>query len=355
MAQQQPPATQRKGVVFRAIPDTQLVPMQPDGKGFIQPVWPNNTVIPPQMFTTLAQQAPMLWFPAPPNLPLKGVEWVVNMCADEDEYAGALGWLEARMKDWDIRKVFNDPREVRKTRRDRIADLLEGTDNLIVPKCLRFQPKHPDDFRKAFAEGGFSYPVLVRVARTQSGKTMLKIDSDKGWDAIYTIPWGGQPVYMTQFVDFRGADGDYAKLRVTIVGDSVVLRHVHFADDWKVHYSAPSVAKVTRELDLIRALSGSETLNRIVAAIKGKVRLDFWGIDLGYVSGSDDFVFFEANAAMSMAPTGRRQGGIARPADNDAARKMKSSIGKSVNEKLNELLFAPDTWAMARATPAVLV
>ena len=42
-------------------------------------------------------------------------------------------------------------------------------------------------------------------------------------------------------------------------------------------------------------------LVRIITEIRERIGLDFFGIDLGYISDSE-FVFFESNAAMTILP-----------------------------------------------------
>ena len=330
------------GVIFRAIPDSGTIFMRPNGKGNVQPIWPNCTVIPNKIYEKLYKSAPTLWHPAPSLMNLSRVSWAVNMCADADEYSEALAWLTKKIFEGNVKAVFNHPIEIGKTRRDLISEILSGIENLIVPQCVRFEATHSDQFFDIFEKNNFSYPVIIRVSTSQGGRDMVKINHTNDWSKIFTIPWGGRHVYMTQFVDFIGDNNDYTKIRLTFIGNEFLVRHAHFGKEWKVHYSAPSENKVKRELALIDNLNSSQKLKSIATKIQEAVRLDYWGIDIGYVSERQDFIFFEGNAAMSMVPNidSKRK----RSTSELKARDKKRYIGRTVAKKLDALLFSPQYW-----------
>ena len=136
----------KRGLIFRAIPDSRKVRIVPNDKGGVQAVWPNCSVLPPDIFKELEGRANTLWFPRKGKFTQKNVGWIVNMCADADEYASALKALEDLVEGANV-PVFNHPKAVAMTRRDIISKRLQGIPNLIVPHlmmiwtgCISFSP-----------------------------------------------------------------------------------------------------------------------------------------------------------------------------------------------------------------------
>jgi glutathione synthase/RimK-type ligase-like ATP-grasp enzyme len=342
----------KDGIIFRAIPDSGSVMMRPDGKGFVTPIWPNCVVMQQKQFMELQNKSVTIWFPAPSFIQLPSMSWCVNICADADEYDFALNWLEQRLKEWGTPHVFNHPASIKQTRRDTVTSVLSGIVDLHVPKCVRILPTHVNDFAEAVEREDLTYPVLVRMARSQGGQNLAKIENAQDWDKVYALPWGGSYVYLSQFVDFRGEQGDYTKIRLTMVGGETIIRHAQFGEEWKVHHSGNDEEKVRRELALLEQLKSDARLNDIANEIGKRIPLDFWGIDLGYISQDEDFIFFEGNAAMSMLPRDRRRRqNTARQTSGNA---MKAHIGESVSQKLESLLASPEKWAGLRRVKTVL-
>ena len=290
----------KSGIFFRAVPDSGKANVRVNAKNQITLGFPNCFILTPRLEQLLNQATHSLWFPVkePEKLQMPRNGWIVNFCADPDEYARAMDFLQ-KLADDNKLPVFNHPQGILNSRRDKAAALLEGVDGLTVPQCVRFSPKRPEDFQQVFADNGFTYPVLVRPAASQSGTELLRIEDDSGWDAIHGIPWGGRTMHMTQFVDFANADGEYLKVRAVCVGEQVYIRHILIADDWLVHAMDRTNAIVDREFDLHRQLTANPTFQAVVKEARKRIGLDFFGIDLGW-RGDDDFVLFEANAAMSI-------------------------------------------------------
>ena len=301
----------KSGIFFRAVPDSGKANVRVTPTNQLNLGFPNCFIPTPRIEQLLAQATETLWFPVtrPDAVKLPQDGWIVNFCADPDEYSRAMRYL-GDLADKTGLPVFNHPDGVMNSRRDRVSEVLAGIDGLTVPRCVRFHPQLPEDFRTVFAENGFSYPVLVRPAASQSGDHLVRISDADGWDAIFAIPWGGKAMHMTQFVDFANTDGEYLKIRAVSVGDRIHIRHVLIADDWLVHAMDRTEDIVDREFKLIAALQANPTFLSVVKEAKARIGLDYFGMDLGWRS-ENDFVLFEANAAMSILsnahmPTYRR-------------------------------------------------
>ena len=244
-----------------------------------------------------------MWFPVKKGAHIKLPQqtWLVNFCADADEYAKAMEFLRHIAKMTGA-PVFNHPDGILNSRRDKVSEVLQGVPGLVAPKCIRFSPKLPEDFQQAFDENQMVYPVLVRPTASQSGTHLVKIDGPDDWVKVHTIPWGGATIHMTQFVDFANDAGEYIKLRAVCAGDQVFIRHTLISDDWLVHAMDRTEAIVDREFEMHQRLRENPVFIKLVKDAKTKIGLDYFGLDLGWRS-DDEFVLFEANAAMSILST----------------------------------------------------
>lgn len=334
-----------KGAYFLAVPDNFQILMAPDGKGGLTPVWPNSIVLPQDMSASLVAKVDLVWFPPGNADALNGAPWIINNSGDADAYETSLTWFCTLPAATRV-PVFNHPDAILRTRRDRISRMLQGIPGLAVPKCVRFKPGKPKDFVRVFDAEGFQYPVLVRPVGSQTGKHLLKIDGVDSWSDIYKIPWGGSHMFMTQFVDYAGADSRFTKIRIACVGNEHVLRHVKFSDDWLVHNDSKANERVSDEMRILDELASSEMLANVMKAAKRHVRLDYWGMDIGYQGPNKPFVFFEANASMSILQNGLNQKSRNMPNSPDAIRK--AAIKGVVRELLAKHLATPKAWISGR-------
>jgi glutathione synthase/RimK-type ligase-like ATP-grasp enzyme len=342
------PTKSSKGAYFVAAPDNSQVFMAPDGKGGLRAVWPNSMVLPPDMSASIIAKVDVVWFPPGNSDTLNGAPWIINNSGDADAYEASLTWF-CTLPAASRVPVFNHPDAILRTRRDRISRMLQGIPGLVVPKCVRFKPRQPQDFGRVFEAEGFKYPVLVRPVGSQTGRHLLRIDGLDSWAKIYTIPWGGAHMFMTQFLDFAGADNRYTKIRIACVGNEHVIRHVKFADEWLVHNDAKAHERVSDEMRILDELASSETLANVVKAAKKHVRLDYWGMDLGYQGPNKPFVFFEANASMSILQNRLNQQQQNATSSPDAIRK--AAIKGVIRGLLEKHLATPQAWISGRNQP----
>jgi len=141
--------------------------------------------------------------------------------------------------------------------------------------------------------------VLVRPSRSQTGKSLIKIDGPGDWDEIFTIDWAGRKFYMNQFVDRRNEDGTFTLFRVAFINRKPYLRGSTTKEFPIVHGTVRTMEVARKEVARLDQLSESPTLPKVVEELSKRIQLNFWGIDLGY-SADGDFGFYEATAAMSI-------------------------------------------------------
>lgn len=324
-------------ISFCAVPDSGEVGVKISAAGLPIAVLPNRLAVPFALRDELTRSTQELWYPRPPSANPPAVPWIVNHCADADDYRNGLIWLDETFGA--TTPIFNHPRAVARSRRDHSSAALRGIEGLTVPRTVRLRATSRTAFERCFAENGFAYPVLVRPSGVQTGKGLQKIDGPHDWDRAVNTEWFGQPHFMTEFVDFASADGIYLKARVLFVADRFFIRHVKAATGWKVHNdTANSITDFKdRELDLIRDLSENAAFNGACAAVPARTALDFCGMDVGVDPVRNRFVMFECNAAMSVF--------FKRGETVDTARQARRDLLETPAATAFEThLRAPETW-----------
>lgn len=288
----------REGLVFEALPTNRKVKAAFQGSAPPQIVYSGRTILSDKMQTSLIRHARKFWYRDMVDTPLPGPKWVVNLLAEAELYPDALQYLDRQIADTGL-PVFNPPKAILQSRRDRSAIMLTGIKNLVVPRTLRFRPTHPNHFKAVFAHGDFEFPILVRPAGSHTGRSLIRIDGPGDWDKIYTIPWGGMLMYMSQWMDFRSSAGEWRKLRLSITPQAVRLRHILYGEDWLIHSAQRGEAEVEKEMEILLNAENWGAMQQVGSDIRERVGLDFFGVDLGWKSDSE-FVLFEANASMSI-------------------------------------------------------
>ncbi len=288
----------QRGLIIRALPEVNSLISRLNKDGTPNIGTPNSMLLTPLMLKQLGAHSEALWLPNVSRDKLKQAHWIVNLCADADDYGQSMHQLAEMLDGLDV-PVFNHPKDVLASRRDTSASLLQDIPGFNAPQCQRFRPKHPRDFEKVFEEFGFSYPVILRTWASQTGTNQILIENENDWARIHSIPWGGQYMFMTQWVDFSNENGDWVKARVVITPEKVGVRHTYIGQSWKVHAEDRSDERIDREL--------ARTLNpdrwphfiRLGEEIRKRIPLSCIGVDVGWKSESET-VLFEANAAMSI-------------------------------------------------------
>jgi hypothetical protein len=325
-------------ISFCAVPDTGEVGVRISAEGKPTAVIPNRLAMPMDLRGELARTTDELWYPRPlaPNMP--SPPWIINHCADADEYRNGLIWLDETFAS--SVPIFNHPRAIARSRRDHSAKALQGIAGLTVPRCVRFLAQSRAAFERCFADNGFRFPVLVRPSAGQTGRGLLKIEGPNDWDRAVNTEWFGQPHFMAEFVDFAAEDGLYLKARVLFVADRFFIRHVKGATGWKVHNeSSNSILDFKdRELELIHSLNANAEFARICAAVPARTGLDFCGMDMGVDPARNRFVMFECNAAMSVF---FKRAGVVDP-ERQARRDLLETPAATAFESH---LRAPEAWA----------
>jgi hypothetical protein len=227
---------------------------------------------------------------------------VFNLITDPDQNPRVLANAARLLKTF-RGKVINRPEAVQRSGREQVARRLAGTPGLLGPRVLRLRRQPAELAAKAVLRSGLRFPLLVREAGKHTGQfTGLA----HGPDDLLPALAGSVEHLVTEFVDFRSADGLYRKYRVWCVGKRLLLRHMLFSDSWNVHarqrsgFMAERPALIAEERGLFEAHGGSPPPKfvPVLEEVARRMELDLFGIDFG-MTADGQLLLFEANATMN--------------------------------------------------------
>ncbi len=238
-----------------------------------------------------------------PSLHLERPALLFNEISDADTHREAL------RRAGQVREIFadlaciNEPSRVETSTRDRVAEVLAGIEGVIVPTTRRFRPTSPDDVGGLWRQ--MADRVLLRRAGQHGGVGTILLERREDLAKLHAIALDGSDYYMTEFVDYRSADGYFRKLRVAAIDGEPFVRHQIAGAGWNVHMASrtygaddPLGREEARVLDRFEQESKPVLAGR-VRSIAERIGLDFFGID-GHVTAGGELLLFEANATMNL-------------------------------------------------------
>lgn len=258
---------------------------------------------------------------------------LLNHIGDADICSVALKQAEQLMSKVD-RPCFNHPRAVARSTRDEVSRILDGISGLKVPRTVRIGERDPAEVEHILRRADFRYPVLVRLAGSQLGANLVRIDSADELGAIQQL--GGHDhasIYVTEFCDFVSPDGRYRNFRVVLVGEEIILRHCIIAERWPTHRNDRAADSEAEERATFARFDREWKVHlaRVFRDIGARLGLDYFGIDCN-IDDAGRVLLFEASASMNiMANT--------RPRPN-----MWDAPVAQVKRALEHLLARPTTW-----------
>jgi hypothetical protein len=228
-----------------------------------------------------------------------------NAVGDADACASAHARV-ARIAARSRAHVLNLPERVLATGRAANAARLAALPNVVTPRTALFERATltgPGGAR-ALGDAGFAWPLLVRAPGFHAGHHFVKVDDAGSLEgALAVLP--GREVFVIQFVDVRGPDGNYRKYRTMMIGGALYPLHLAVSARWKVHYFSADMADSPghRAEDAAFLADMTAVLGPRVVATLERVRdtlgLDYGGIDFA-VDAQGRVVVFETNATMAI-------------------------------------------------------
>lgn len=205
------------------------------------------------------------------------------------------------------RPVLNMPERVQRLSRDAAASVLAGLPGVCMPITSRVDRQALDDIAHARKELSLvlpdgCFPIIVRPLGSHAGKGLEKID-DTAALIDYLAQSTASAFYVSRFIDYRSADGQFRKYRIALIEGRPYVCHVGISDHWMIHYlnagMTESQAKRDEEASIMSGFDHGFALRHrgALALIQERMDLDYLGLDCAETPAGDLLVF-EADTAM---------------------------------------------------------
>lgn len=185
--------------------------------------------------------------------------------------------------------VLNRPERIARLSRDQNSALLSGISGVEMPATLILnrdvlQRISCGELMMPGVLGDGDFPVIVRPVDSHAGKGLEKLN-DAAALGGYLALMGQDEFYMSRFVDYRSADGQYRKYRIVLIEGAPYVCHMGISDHWMIHYlnagMAESAEKRAEEARFMAQFDDEFALRHAGAfgAINERAGLDYLGVD----------------------------------------------------------------------------
>jgi len=204
--------------------------------------------------------------------------------------------------------IVNAPERVASIVRDRACAVLESVPGVVMPATVQV----PRAELAKVAQGsltldevlkGGRFPIIARPIDSQGGKDLDRIDDSAGLSA-YLARVPNDSFFVSNFIDYRSADGQFRKLRVVLIDGKPFAAHMGVSSHWMVHYvNAHMHESAAKRADEERFFATFDrefavTHAAALAAIDERIGLDYFSIDCAEMPDGKLLIFEVDNAGI---------------------------------------------------------
>lgn len=213
--------------------------------------------------------------------------------------------LKDILRDWP-RPVLNPPERIARLSRDDVYALLRDAPGVLIPNVVRVSRDTLEKFgsyiRTPETVLGDDFPLIVRPVDSHAGMGLERLESPADIDSYLTTATQGE-FFISRFVDYRNADGQFRKYRIALIAGKPYLAHMAISSHWMIHYAnagmADSAEKRAEEALEMNHFDREFARRHHVAlaAIHERMGLDYLGIDCAE-SEEGKLLIFEVDTSM---------------------------------------------------------
>lgn len=225
--------------------------------------------------------------------------------SETDTHRDLLAALAEQLADWP-QPVINDPRQIPVTGRNTASRLLAGAPGISIPateRIARAALAAVADGRVDLADtaAACGFPVILRPVDSHAGRDLARL-ADPGELASYLAGVADDEFFISAFVDYRSADGQFRKFRIALVDGRPLACHMAVSDHWMIHYVNAGMyedaAKRAEEARFMaRFAAFAERHREALHAIHRRTGLDYLCLD-GAETRAGELLIFEIDHAM---------------------------------------------------------
>ena len=243
---------------------------------------------------------------APPE-PLPGHDLIFVAVGESDRSQALLQQLDC-LSGLSPRPFLNSPDRIRRLTRDRVSILLRSIPGVSMPATARVDRQTLLKIAQgqlelaAVLEAG-RFPIIARPVASHGGKNLVKVEHAAELSA-YLAGLSDTEFYLSNFIDYRSADGQFKKYRVVLFAGRAFACHMAISSHWMIHYfnadMGASDAKRKEEEDFMNNFERDFALKhkQSLASIFDLIGLDFIVLDCAETQDGTLLLFEVDNAAI---------------------------------------------------------
>ncbi|HVX78094.1 MAG TPA: hypothetical protein VHB49_18330 [Bradyrhizobium sp.] len=240
-------------------------------------------------------------------LPLPDHDVAIVIASDCEDCRAALRKIDEAAARWP-RPLLNAPQWIANLDRDKLHRVLDGIAGVEIPKTSAVSRARLLDLcGSALAlcdiAADLAFPIIIRPLGSHAGKGLAKLD-DGAALARYLAERQEQDFFVSRFVDYADADGQFRKYRIAFVDGRPYACHMAIAERWDIWYlnagMSKSPAKRLEEETFMRNFD-SAFGGRHAAALAGitkRIGLDYFIVDCAETKDGRLLVFEADNTAI---------------------------------------------------------
>lgn len=226
--------------------------------------------------------------------------------AESEANIPLLNKIETAIESWP-HPVLNRPARIACLSRDSNCALLKSVPGVDMPTTVRIsrqaleQMSRGEILLSSVLDDG-DFPVIVRPVDSHAGKGLEKLN-DAGAIADYLRGISNSEFYVSRFVDYRGADGQFRKYRIVLIEGRPFVCHMGISAHWMIHYlnagMAEDAGKRDEEARFMTDFDAGFARRHADAfrAINERIGLDYVGIDCAETA-EGKLLIFEVDSCM---------------------------------------------------------
>jgi len=258
---------------------------------------------------------------------------ILNAICDADTNLKSLE-VVTRVQQQLALPIVNHPNAVLATTREQICQYLPDQPGVRMPNTVRIRPRRIADVAAAIDSGELTLPFLFRQVGSQ-GEQDLALVTDRGdLDNLERFALDGRDFYVTDFVDFKSADGLYRKYRVLVIDGVPLAKHMIASHVWNIHAEDRTALMNDRpelqqeEEAFLRDFTPEQF--PAFGTLAAKTGLDHFGVDFGF-DRYRDMVVFEANCCFRALNTAETASSI--PYHQESVDRIKAAVANMIRKK----------------------
>lgn len=240
----------------------------------------------------------------PENLPEHDVLFVA--IAESVQNIPVLHKIQSAIASWP-HPVLNRPEHIAMLSRDHNAERLKSVPGVDIPTTV----KMGRELLEQIAQGELSmsamlddgdFPVIVRPVDSHAGQGLEKLTNPAEL-SDYLQRMMNSEFYVSRFVDYRDADGQFRKYRIVLIEGRPFVAHMAISAHWMIHYLNAGMAngadKRAEEAQFMAEFDTGFALRHAVAfrEINARLGLEYVGIDCAE-SPDGRLLIFEVDSCM---------------------------------------------------------